>query len=60
MIEQIFKLASGNNKAVEKVISDENLHYFYLGIQQKRRAARALFQFKRIYDNSTGASSLSA
>jgi len=30
MIEQIFKLASGNNKAVEKVISDENLHYLHM------------------------------
>lgn len=30
MIEQIFKLASGNDKAVEKVISDENLHYLHM------------------------------
>ena len=30
MVEQIFKLASGNEKAVEKVIFDENLHYLHM------------------------------
>ncbi|MBC3804037.1 hypothetical protein GH808_06250 [Acetobacterium fimetarium] len=30
MVEQIFKLARGNEKAVEKVIFDENLHYLHM------------------------------
>lgn len=30
MIEQIFKLARGNEKAVEKVVYDENVHYLHM------------------------------
>ena len=30
MIEQIFELARGNEKAVEKVIFDENVHYLHM------------------------------
>lgn len=30
MIEQIFKLSTGNEKAVEKVIFDENVHYLHM------------------------------
>jgi quercetin dioxygenase-like cupin family protein len=30
MIEQVFKLSVGNEKAVEKVIFDENLHYLHM------------------------------
>jgi len=30
MVEQIFTLAAGNEKAIEKVIFDENLHYLHL------------------------------
>lgn len=30
MIEQIFKLSRGNEKAVEKVIFDENVHYLHM------------------------------
>lgn len=30
MVEQIFKLARGNEKAVEKVIFDDNLHYLHM------------------------------
>ena len=30
MVEQIFKLSLGNEKAVEKVIFDENLHYLHM------------------------------
>ncbi|WP_040197163.1 cupin domain-containing protein [Candidatus Soleaferrea massiliensis] len=30
MVEQIFKLARGNEKAVERVISDENVHYLHM------------------------------
>ncbi len=30
MIEQIFKLSRGNEKAVEKVVFDENVHYLHM------------------------------
>ncbi|MDK2806724.1 MAG: hypothetical protein PWP67_2032 [Clostridium butyricum] len=30
MLEQIFKLSQSNEKTVEKVISDENLHYLHM------------------------------
>ncbi len=30
MVEQIFKLSRGNEKAVEKVVFDENLHYLHM------------------------------
>lgn len=30
MVEQIFKLARGNERAVEKVIFDENVHYLHM------------------------------
>ena len=30
MIEQIYNLSRGNEKAVEKVIFDENLHYLHM------------------------------
>ena len=30
MIEQIFKLSVGDEKAVEKVIFDENIHYLHM------------------------------
>ncbi|MFA0816477.1 MAG: cupin domain-containing protein [Anaerofustis sp.] len=30
MVEQIFKLSLGNEKAVEKVIFDENVHYLHM------------------------------
>ena len=30
MIEQIFKIASGNSKVVEKVVQDENVHYIHM------------------------------
>ncbi len=30
MVEQIFKLSRGNDKAVEKVIFDENIHYLHM------------------------------
>jgi len=34
MVEQIFKLTGGNEKVVEKVILDENLHYMHIIINQ--------------------------
>ncbi len=30
MVEQVFKLAQGNDKAVERVIFDENVHYLHM------------------------------
>jgi len=30
MIEKVFNLAKGNEKAVEKVVFDENLHYLHM------------------------------
>lgn len=30
MVEQIFKLARGNEKAIEKILFDENLHYLHI------------------------------
>lgn len=30
MVEQIFNLSRGNDKAVEKVIFDENVHYLHM------------------------------
>lgn len=30
MVEQIFELARGNEKAIERVISDENIHYLHM------------------------------
>lgn len=34
MVEQVFKLARGDDKAVEKVIMDENIHYLHMVFQQ--------------------------
>ena len=30
MVEQVFKIVLGNEKSVEKVIQDENLHYLHM------------------------------
>lgn len=30
MIEQVFNMSTGNDKAVEKVIQDENIHYIHM------------------------------
>lgn len=30
MIEQMFKLSRGNEKAIEKVVFDENVHYLHM------------------------------
>lgn len=30
MVEKIFKLTTGNEKTVEKIITDENLHYIHM------------------------------
>ena len=34
MIEQVFKLSTGDVKAIEKVVFDENLHYIHLIFNQ--------------------------
>lgn len=34
MVEQIFKLTSGNDKVVEKIILDDNLHYIHVIMNQ--------------------------
>ncbi len=30
MVEQIFKLSGGNEKTIEKVVYDENIHYLHM------------------------------
>jgi len=30
MIEQVFKMSTRNDKAVEKVVADENIHYIHM------------------------------
>lgn len=34
MTEQIFKISNGDEKAVEKVIMDENIHYLHMVFNQ--------------------------
>lgn len=34
MVEQIFKLSIGNEKAVEKVVFDDNIHYLHMVFNQ--------------------------
>ena len=34
MVEQVFKLSRGNEKAVEKVIFDDNVHYLHMVFNQ--------------------------
>ena len=40
MIEQVFKLTQGNERTVEKVILDENIHYMHM-ILNKGEIGRA-------------------
>jgi len=35
MVEKIFKLSRGDDKAVEKVIFDENVHYLHMVFNQE-------------------------
>lgn len=30
MVEQVFKLSRGNDKAIERVVFDENVHYLHM------------------------------
>lgn len=34
MIEQVFKLSTGNEKIIEKVLFDENIHYLHMILNQ--------------------------
>lgn len=34
MVEQVFRLAKGNEKAVEKIIFDDNVHYLHMVFNQ--------------------------
>lgn len=34
MIEQVFKLSTGNEKVIEKVLFDENIHYLHMILNQ--------------------------
>lgn len=34
MVEQIWRLSRGNEKAVEKVVFDENVHYLHMVLNQ--------------------------
>ena len=48
MIEQVFKIASGNSKVVEKVIQDENVHYMHM-IFNKDEGAPEHFSNSNVY-----------
>lgn len=48
MIEQVFKIAEGNNKVVEKVIQDENVHYMHM-IFNKNEGAPEHFSNANVY-----------
>ncbi|NLV82839.1 MAG: hypothetical protein GXZ18_07595 [Synergistaceae bacterium] len=48
MIEQLFKLADGNNKIIEKVIQDENIHYMHM-ILNKGDALPEHFSNSNVY-----------
>lgn len=48
MIEQVFKIASGNNKVVEKVVQDENIHYIHM-ILNKNEGLPEHFSNSNVY-----------
>lgn len=35
MVEQVFKMSTGNETAVEKVLFDENLHYLHMVLNKE-------------------------
>lgn len=35
MVEQVFKMSTGNQKAVEKVLFDRNLHYIHMVLNKE-------------------------
>ena len=47
MIEQIFKLTQGNEKTVEKIIIDENIHYMHM-ILNKGNVCQSIFQMQKM------------
>ena len=48
MIEQVFKIAGGDSKVVEKVIQDENVHYMHM-IFNKNEGAPEHFSNSNVY-----------
>ena len=48
MIEQVFKIAEGDSKVVEKVIQDENVHYMHM-IFNKNEGAPEHFSNSNVY-----------
>jgi len=48
MIEQVFKIAGGDSKVVEKVIQDENVHYMHM-IFNKNQGAPEHFSNSNVY-----------
>ena len=47
MIEQIFKLTQGNEKTVEKVIIDENIHYMHMILNKGECLPEHFFKCKK-------------
>ena len=49
MIEQIFKLTQGNEKTVEKVIIDENIHYMHMILNKGECLPEHFSNAKNVY-----------
>ncbi|HZK20711.1 MAG TPA: cupin domain-containing protein [Oscillospiraceae bacterium] len=37
MVEQVFKLSKGNDKVIEKIVFDENVHYLHMILNKDDR-----------------------
>lgn len=48
MVEQVFRLAPGNKKTVEKVVFDENIHYLHM-IFHKNEGLPVHFSNSNVY-----------
>ena len=49
MIEQVFKLTQGNERTVEKVILDENIHYMHMILNQGECLPEHFSNAKNVY-----------
>ena len=49
MIEQIFKLTQGNEKTIEKVIIDENIHYMHMILNKDECLPEHFSNAKNVY-----------
>ena len=49
MIEQIFKLTQGNEKTIEKVIIDENIHYMHMILNKGECLPEHFSNAKNVY-----------